>query len=216
MNEDQEALDKLIRQVQKGGRAAARVDADEVFRLAGLPDEFDTSIGFVAQGVYFNGDLELDRSMLRPGGNPEDYLIPQAPKFFSRISRKRIRAIFDDDELTEKELIPFRAERALALWSDWGGRDVRVYRIMGSGGDVVYGVVVSGGGGYEYEESFGPVFADLAAVDTWARRLSNFYGWFPYGGGDLAGMIASAKKPGAFSLKDRVAKRPLPSRRRDG
>jgi hypothetical protein len=202
-----DSLDSLLRLVHKGGRAAARVDAGEVFRLAGLPEEWDDSVAFVGLGVYFHENLNVDRSMLAPGDSPEDYLVPQAPEFFKGVGAKRTHAVFHGAELSEKELLLFRAERACGFWSDWGGTTVRVYRIVASDSLIAYGAVTSSGGGYAYEESLGPLFAELEAVNLWARKLPNFYGWFPYGGGNLEGMIAAVRNPNKFPLKDDAKKR---------
>ena len=194
-----------MKALKRGGQAARSVDADEVFRVVRLPDELNPSVGMIAQGVYFKGSIDdIDRSMFGESDDPEDYLVPKAPKFFARLGKKRTREIFDGAELSAAERLLFRADRAFAELSDWGGTDVRVYRLESRAGEVIYGVMTCSGGGLAYEEQRGPLFVDLAALDKWARKLPNFFGWFPPFGGTLRKLIALSRNPVAYPLRDRT------------
>jgi hypothetical protein len=120
-----------LKALKRGGQAARSVDADEVFQVVGLPDDVNPSVGMIAQGVYFNGSIDdIDDSMFGDSDGPEDYLVPQARKFFARIGKKRTREIFDGAELSTAERLLFGAERAFAELSDWGGRVVRAAGAM--------------------------------------------------------------------------------------
>src|SRR5215469_16009705 len=91
---DTSELDRLIAQVHKG----KKVEAEAIFDAAALPDTSDQSVGMLAQGVYFTEDLDIDRSMLVPGDDPEDYLIPQAPEFFAAAGEQRTLEIMNGAE----------------------------------------------------------------------------------------------------------------------
>jgi hypothetical protein len=188
-------LDHLIERIHKG----KRVDAQAVFDAAGLPDEFDTSVHMIAQGTYFDENLDLDRSLLVPGDDPGDYLIPQA-EFFNAAGSQRTLEIMNGAELAPEELVVFRASRGASLLSDWGGWTVCIYEFIGAR-QIAYGAFRATGGGYEYRDLHGPVFATLGLADAWARTLPNFYGWFPYGGATVETMIAAARNPDAFPIK---------------
>ena len=197
-------LDLIVQSVRRGGKATRKIDARVAFQLAGLPDKSNDSIGFVAQGVTFGSNIdEIDRSMLSESEDPEDYLIPQAPKFFQTIGKERTQAIFEGAIVTNDERILFRAERAFNEWCDGGGQDIRIYRLVDSNGQAIYGAVSSSGSSYGYEAQMGPLFPKLAAADAWARKDSGFFGWFCYGGGALEQMIAAARDPTAFSLTEK-------------
>lgn len=191
-----------LKALKRGGRAVRSADADEVFESVGLPDEGDPWVGLIAtQGVYFKGSIDdIDGE----SDDPEDYLVPSAPNFFARVGKKRTREIFDGAELSATERILFRAERAFHELSDWGGTDVRVYRLESHAGEVIYGVIRCSGGGYAYEEERGPLFVDLAALDKWARKLPNFFGWFPCFGATLRRLIALSRNPAAYPPRDRT------------
>jgi hypothetical protein len=140
--------------------------------------------------------------MLSESEDPEDYLIPQAPKFFQTIGKERTQAIFGGANLTNDERTLFRAERAFNEWCDGGGQDIRIYRLVDSNGKAIYGAVRSIGSSYSYEAQMGPLFPELAAADAWARKDPDFFGWFWYGGGTLEQMIAAAQDPTAFHLTE--------------
>jgi hypothetical protein len=200
-------LDELISLVHKG----EPVDADEILNLAGLPDKFDQSIGFVAQAVYFHDhELDLDRSMLDPDGDPADYLIPQAPEFFRRVGRKRTLEIMKGGTIRADEQVSYRASRGWGMWQEGDGHDLLLYETVGTKASI-YVVVGPSGFAWSYEASHSPTFLTSDKVDTWARKLPNFYGWFPFGGGNLKDMIASVRNPRAYRLKGSSAS---PTRRR--
>lgn len=192
----QEKLSRAIHAIRSGTRSPDQFDAAEVFEWAWLRDADWESRSVVRQGVYFPGDvLELDRTQMESGGHPDDYRVPQAPEFFRRVGRKRTRKIFEGSPLDDSENADFKAVKAWHLWSEGcAGMNVQVCRIKASRGQLILGVITSSGGGFDYEEEFGPLFADWSDVEEWARELPNFIGWFPFGALTLGKARAVARK----------------------